>query len=363
MIAVAQPPLPKGRPVRLFVVDDSMVIRTLVSSWIEAEPDLQLAGVAADGAEAVRVLAGIEADICVLDLDMPVMGGIEAIPKLLRLRPELKLLIVSRLVQRGPEAGLKAIEAGASDYLAKPSTTDVGGTDAFRRELICRIRTLAQAGVSRPTARAGTIPRPRPLPHGGACEPPELIVVASSTGGPPALRELLCGLGAGVSQPVVIVQHMPAAFIELLAEQLTKASAIPAAVARQGEVLSPGRVWLAPGDRHLKVERKGGQLCAMLDDGPPENFCRPAADVLFRSAAKVCGARTAAVVLTGMGRDGWAGATELAAAGAVIFAQDEESSVVWGMPGAVVGSGLASLVGPVPRLAAGLRRLAEGETP
>lgn len=353
---------PVGRPVRVLVVDDSMVIRTLVSSWIVAEPGFELAGVAADGADAVRVLGGVDADVCILDLEMPGMGGIEAIPRLLRLRPDLKILIASRMVQRGPEAGLKAIAAGAADFLAKPSTNDVGGTDAFRREILARARTLALASHAPP--RAATPPgRPRLLHRSGAIGAPELVVVAASTGGPPALTDLLKGLHGDLSQPMLIVQHMPTAFIELLATQLTKASAIPVSVARDGEALQPGRAWLAPGDSHLRVERREGRLHASLDQSPPENFCRPAADVLFRSAAQACGARTVAVVLTGMGRDGLAGASAISSAGGVILAQDEDSSVVWGMPGAVVGSGLVSVVGPVGRLAMAVRSLSQGEAP
>ena len=355
------------RPIRVLVVDDSTVVRTLVSSWIEAEAGFELAGVAADGAEAVRVLGGIDADVCILDLDMPVMGGMDAIPRLLRLRPELKILVASRLVERGQEAGLKAVAAGAADYLAKPAASRPGGADWFRRELLTRARALAQAAAAPVPRRATPAPDgrapPRPRSLQSLREPPELFAVAASTGGPPVLRELLLGLEAPLAQPVVIVQHMPAAFIELLAAQLTKGSNIPVAVARDGETLRPGGVWLAPGDHHLRVERREGRLVAALDQSPPENFCRPAADVLFRSAAKVCGARSVAVVLTGMGRDGWAGASAISSAGGVILAQDEGSSVVWGMPGAVVGSGLASLVGPVDRLAAAVRRLSLGDPP
>lgn len=359
-------PKATGRPIRVLVVDDSMVIRTLVSSWIGAEPGFELAGVARDGAEAVSVLGGVEADVCILDLEMPGMGGIEAIPRLLRLRPELKILVASRLVQRGPEAGLKAIEAGAADYIAKPSTNDVGGTDAFRREILARARSLAVANPPPRSGAAAPSPapaRPRLAQRSGPVPAPEVVVVAASTGGPPVLQELLKSLPGGLAQPILIVQHMPAAFIDLLAVQLSKASAIPVSVAREGEALTAGGVWLAPGDQHLRVEKREGRLYVRLDQSPPENFCRPAADVLFRSAAKACGAHVVAVVLTGMGRDGLAGASAISAAGGVILAQDEGSSVVWGMPGAVVGSGLVSVVGPVGRLATAVRRLSHGEEP
>jgi two-component system chemotaxis response regulator CheB len=361
---LASPPAAKS-PVRLLLVDDSVVIRTLVSSWIEAEPDLELAGVAADGAEAVRVLAGVQADICILDLEMPVMGGLDAIPRLLRLRPDLKVLVVSRLARDGGAATLRALEAGAADCLAKPAAGAQGGADAFRRQLLEKARTLARTSPApAPQARGRKSSRPPRLrPLRDRFEPPELIAIAASTGGPTVLRQLLQGLPASLEQPIVMVQHMPAAFVELLAVQLSKVSPIPVAVACDGERLQRGRAWLAPGDHHLRIVRKGEQLIAQLDDGPPENFCRPAADVLFRSLAQACGRRSLAVVLTGMGRDGWAGASNIVRAGGNVIAQDEATSVVWGMPGAVVEAGLASVVGPAERLARAVAAIARGEAP
>ena len=355
---------PAKAPVRILLVDDSVVIRTLVASWIEAEPGFELAGVAADGAEAQRVLAGVHADVCFLDLEMPVMNGVEAIPRLLRLRPDLKVLAVSRAMRDVKELGLKAVAAGAADCVTKPNASDLGGAESFRRQLFEKARTLVRP--SEPAAaeagrRASRAPRLRLAP--AQIERPQLIAVAASTGGPTALRQLLQGLPADLAQPVVIVQHMPAAFIELLAVQLEKPSKIPVAVAREGEQLRPGRAWLAPGDHHLRVRRKGALFYAELDDGPPENFCRPAADVLFRSVAEACGSRALAVVLTGMGRDGSAGAAEIVRAGGAVLAQDEASSVVWGMPGAVVEAGLASVVGPAERLAEAVRAIVQGERP
>jgi two-component system chemotaxis response regulator CheB len=350
-------------PVRVLLVDDSVVIRTLVASWIEAEPDFELAGVAADGAEAQRVLAGTQVDVCVLDLEMPVMSGLDAIPRLLRLRPDLKVLAASRKTRDEAALNLKALDAGAADCLAKPNASDVGGAETFRRQLFEKARALARTADPGGPAAVRRPARPRPRPATGHIEIPALIAVAASTGGPTALRQLLQGLPDDLAQPVVIVQHMPAAFIELLAVQLTKSSKIPVTVARDGELLRPGRAFLSPGDRHLRVRRKGALLYAELDDGPPEAFCRPAANVLFRSVAEACGGRSIAIVLTGMGRDGAVGAAELARAGATILAQDEASSVVWGMPGAIVEAGLASVIGSADRLAHAVGAIVQGERP
>ncbi len=348
-------------PIRLFLVDDSMVIRTLVSSWIEQEPDLELAGVATDGAEAVQLIAGLQADVCILDLEMPIMGGLEALPKLLRLRPELKVLIASRLSHAGADATLRSLEAGAADYLPKPEASALHGADGFRRELLTKVRELGRAspkGRASPGARSARL-----RPVAPASRAPEVLALAASTGGPPVLRRFLDSLPRDYQQTVVIVQHMPSAFIELLAVQLSKTSGVPVSVAAAGMILEPGRAYLAPGDHHLRVARRGEQLVAEIDQGPPENYCRPAADVLFRSVAKTCGARAIGVVLTGMGRDGWAGAEAVTRAGGVVLAQDEATSVVWGMPGGVVEAGLASVVGPVDRLAAATLRLSKGEAP
>ena len=360
----ANRPEPHAGKVRLMLVDDSMVIRTLVARWIELEPDFELTGVAADGAEAVQMLPGLQADVCILDLEMPVMGGLEALPRLLRLRPELKVLIASRLTRAGAEATLRAMEAGAADCLPKPKAADPHGSEIFRRDLLAKARALARSEnkatsprASRPAARS------RLRPQGSRLEPIEVMVVAASTGGPLALRSFLQGLDRDLRAPVLVVQHMPEAFIELLADQLTKISPLPVSVAADGQFLDPRRVYLAPGGRHLRLIREGVRLRARLGDEPAENYCRPAADALFRSAAEICGSKVLAVVLTGMGQDGCKGASAIVKAGGTVLAQDEESSVVWGMPGAVAAAGLATEIAPVERLAEMARALAAGRKP
>jgi len=351
------------------VVDDSVVVRGLVTRWLQDQPDLEFVGSAADGAQAIRKLADIEADVCLLDIEMPVMGGLEALPHLLRLRPGLKVLIVSRLTQRGAEVALRALELGAADYLAKPEASRLGGADAFREELFAKARALGPSGgetvieadfespMTSPEPPAGLRPLPANLPR------PDLLVIGASTGGPQALRLFLHELGPAWPTPIVIVQHMPAAFTSLLAAHLDKPAGLSVQMAVHGRVLSPGVAHVAPGDFHLRVREKAGVMIAALDQGPEENFCRPAVDVLFRSAAEAFGARVLGVVLTGMGKDGVNGAAAIARAGGAVMAQDKDSSVVWGMPGAVIKAGWASVECPIEGLARAAKAIMRGERP
>ena len=355
-----------GRPARVMIIDDSAVVRGLFTRWIEGQADLALAGSAADGAQGVAKIASLDPDLVVLDIEMPVMGGLEALPKLLAARPGVRVVIASSLSHKGAEVTLRALELGAADYIAKPEAGRLGGADAYRDELLGKLRALAPRGAA---ARGAVAPvrapasdvRLRPLPQ--PLVRPEILAVAASTGGPQALREFLTALDGAWTGPIVAVQHMPPTFTTLLAEQLGRVSPAPAVEAQEGMPLLPGRVHLAAGDFHMRVRRAGAQYALALDQTPPENFCRPAADPLFRSVAELFGPRALAVVLTGMGSDGREGARAITGAGGVALAQDEASSVVWGMPGAVAGAGLASLLGPVPALARAVRALARGERP
>lgn len=368
MTASAGAPRPAGRPTRVLVVDDSVVVRGLLSQWIESDPDLELVGSAADGAQAIRKLADLGADVCILDLEMPVMGGMEALPRLLRIAPTLKILIASRLTQRGAEITLRALDLGAADYVGKPESSRLGSADDFRRELLAKARALGGAAsdiAGKDAAQAtGEPPAPGPLrPLPAFPRQPEILAIAASTGGPQALRRFLERLGGDWPTPIVLVQHMPAQFTGLLAVHLGKTLALPVVAGKHGMPLEAGRVHLAPGDLHMRVARTGASACLRLDEGAPENFCRPAADVLFRSVAEAYGDRALGVVLTGMGRDGLAGSSALVRAGGVVMAQDQASSVIWGMPGAVTRGGLASVVGSVDTLAAAARSLAAGGRP
>ena len=337
------------------IVDDSAVARGLLRQWITEDPSLELAGTAADGAQALARIEACDPDLVVLDLEMPVMGGLEALPRILAARPGVKVVIASTLTQRGAAAALRALELGAADCIGKPGSGP-GGAEAYQADLLRKLRGL--------TARAAPAPDRftlRPLP--AVLKRPEVLVVGASTGGPQALAALLSGLGPRWDAPVLVVQHMPAAFTAVLAQTLGQACGRASVEATDGMALEPGRVHLAPGDFHMTVESQGGGARLRLDRGPPVNFCRPAVDPLFSSAAAVFGDRTAAVVLTGMGADGRDGARAVADAGGVVLAQDEASSVVWGMPGAVARAGLASVIASAPVLAEAVSRLGRGERP
>lgn len=342
------------RRLRVLVVDDSAVIRKLVSDAVTASPDLELAGAAANGQQALERLAAAAPDLVTLDVEMPVMGGIETLKALKRLHPKLPVLMFSSHTERGALATLDALAAGASDFVAKPQATSPEAARAFvEKEVLPRLRALGQ----RPGERTAAPPLP-PRPAAAAPRPSstlprvEVVVIGVSTGGPQALEQVLPRLPPGLAVPVLVVQHMPTLFTRLLAERLASLGPLPVREAQGGEPLGPGTLLIAPGGHHLLVARHETRPVARLGEGPPENSCRPAADVLFRSAAEVYGAGVLAVVLTGMGRDGAAGCGVVRARGGVVLAQDRESSTVWGMPGAVVASGLADQVLPLGEVAA-----------
>jgi len=314
----------------------------------------------------VKKLAECDPEVVVLDVEMPVMNGIEALPAILRQKPNLQVVMASTLTTEGGQVSLSALDLGAADYIAKPSANHLGGAVAYRDELFDKLRRLAEAGRQR-SQRASTSPalsalaRPAPpavahassakLPVESAGFEPAVLVVAASTGGPPALKAFFRSLGPNWSTPILIVQHIPATFTAVLAEQLSKAGGPPVVEAKQAMRIEPGVAYLAPGGWHMRLAMEGGRAIVRLDQGPEENFCRPAADPLFTSAANLFGRRVLGVVLTGMGKDGLAGSRSVTAAGGRVLVQDEASSIVWGMPGAVATAGIAHLIAPVAQLA------------
>jgi two-component system, chemotaxis family, protein-glutamate methylesterase/glutaminase len=345
------------------IVDDSAVVRGLLARWLEADGEIEVVRSVGDGAQAIAHLVESEAEIAILDIDMPVLGGIEALPKLLALRPHLKVLISSTLTRRNAIISLKALSLGASDYVAKPETVrGVTTSEDFRHELIAKIKTLGaiarrQMQREQPASTAPSGRRDSALPErtfrlrAAAVVPPQILAVGSSTGGPQALMQFFAGIGRNVDVPMVITQHMPPTFTAILAEQIGKASGAPTREAEAGDTLRPGHIYVAPGGFHLTVRREGGAVNIVLDDGPAENFCRPAVDPMFRSLAAVFGPGVLGVVLTGMGQDGREGARQITGAGGSVLVQDQASSVVWGMPGAVAEAGYASAVLPLAELA------------
>ncbi|NWG47222.1 MAG: chemotaxis response regulator protein-glutamate methylesterase [Alphaproteobacteria bacterium] len=347
------------------VVDDSAVLRGLTKRWIDAEPDMEVVASASNGAQALKELAGAHCDVIVLDIEMPVMDGITALPQLIQADPSVRVIMSSTLTRRNASITLKALSMGAADCIAKPEASKgIAAATAFRDELVTKVRGLApSAGRARrkadPAPRA-TSPAPAPRaaatgpitlrPTGARAERPAILCIGSSTGGPNALLRVLADCKAALSVPVVITQHMPAMFTAILAEHLASATGHPCAEARQGEGLVPGHIYVAPGDFHMRLVRMGEGVSIALDQGPRINFCRPSVDPLFQSVASIYGARTLAVMLTGMGADGCGGTRAIAEAHGTVIAQDEASSVVWGMPGAVAQAGLANKVLPLPQI-------------
>jgi two-component system chemotaxis response regulator CheB len=340
------------------ICDDSAVIRAAIGRMLENEPSVRVVARVNNGRQAVDEVKRQQIDVVVLDIEMPEMDGMTALPLLLAADPALRVIMASTLTTRGGDIALRALRLGAADYLPKPSTAAIGD-DSFRRELVAKVVGLArmrrraaapQAGQAAGQAAqaAATSLKLRPAPARAA----ELLAIGSSTGGPQALFVLVQGLGRGLTVPVVLTQHMPPAFTPLLAAHLTKLDGPDCAEASDGEMLLAGRLYVAPGDRHLLVERTDAGLRARITQGPPENFCRPAVDPMLRSAVTACGGRVLVVMLTGMGQDGLAGTRAVVEAGGAALAQDEATSVVWGMPGAIAQNGLCHKILPLPALAA-----------
>ena len=342
------------------ICDDSATVRGILGRLLGADPAIEVVSRVGDGQQALEALPSARPDVVLLDLEMPVMDGMTALPLLLRTEPRPVVIVASALTQRGAAAAMAALRAGASDYIPKPGAAGGGALDpVFRAELLEKVKGWAPmrcrpARAVAPPAAGPPAPQRRPAAPVPArpAQAPVLLAVGSSTGGPQALATFLKALTPAPAVPVVIVQHMPAGFTTMLADHLDRVGVLRVAEARDGEVLQAGRAYLAPGERHLLVERGGAGLVARLRDDPPEHFCRPAVDPMLRSAQRACDGRVLAVILTGMGQDGLAGCRALAAAGATVLAQDEASSVVWGMPGAVARAGIARELLPPDRLAA-----------
>ena len=345
---------PGTGPIRVLLVDDSATIRSLLSTTLAADADLRVVGAAVNGRMGVDMVAADPPDIVLLDVEMPVMDGLAALREIRRIQPKLPVLMFSSLTERGAKATLDALLAGANDYAAKPAGLDAGEVAAtIRTEVIAKIKALVPRGGARDVPRplaSGSTPAAGPRVVAPRRGPIRGVVIAVSTGGPTALAEVLPGFARDVRVPVLIVQHMPPFFTAQLAERLGKLTGAHVREAEEGSPLRPGEILLAPGGRHLAVAGDANAPRARLTDEPPENSCRPAADVLFRTAAKVWGAGTLGVVLTGMGRDGLAGSKAIVEAGGEVIAQDEFTSVVWGMPGEVVRAGLADAVLPLGQI-------------
>lgn len=357
--------------VRVVLADDSAVVRGLATRWLTEAPGIELVGTAVNGRDAVRVATAMKPDVMILDVEMPELDGLGAIPEILRASPATRILMASTLTHRNAEVTLKALALGAADYLPKPVTGKLAGAADFQRDLLSRVKVLgARRAAPRAAAPAAVVTRPAPTAPATTAAPaprkalgvmPEIVVLGCSTGGPQALNTVVPALTRKLSQPLLIVQHMPPMFTAILATHLSKACGAQVLEAKDGMPVRPGSVLIAPGDFHMRLVRRHGALVVTLDQSPPVNFCRPAVDPLFQSAAEVCGERTLAIVLTGMGADGKKGCEALVAKGAGVLVQDEATSVVWGMPGAVAQAGLAHAIKPLSEIAPAALAYAQGK--
>jgi len=336
--------------ISVLVVDDSVVVRRLIVDALASEPDIQVVGTAANGRIALTKIEQLNPDVITLDIEMPELDGMGTLRELRKKHRALPVIMFSTLSVAGATATLEALAAGATDFVTKPANVGsiAESQRMIRAQLIPKIQTLGGKHRSAPTAHVAPVRRLAPPPARSARI--GAIAIASSTGGPDALAKVLSAIPGNLSVPVLVVQHMPPVFTKMFAERLDRACALHVVEASEGMPVTPGTVYIAPGDYHLTVTGRGPSAVTRLTQAAPENSCRPAADVLFRSVAQVYGAATLAVVLTGMGQDGKRGCDQLRAAGAEVIAQDQASSVVWGMPGAVVGAGLAHAVLPLAEI-------------
>ncbi len=350
------------RKIRVLVVDDAVVVRKIVTDTLSSDPDIEVIATAANGKIALQKIPQLNPDILTLDIEMPEMDGLQTLEAARKIYPKLPIIMFSTLTERGGAKTLEALALGATDYVTKPA--NVGSVSVamqrIRDELIPKIKMFCAktAGLEAPTTAvpkpiqktsAPTVPRPvaRPRPFN---QKRDILAIGVSTGGPNALADLFPTLPRDLPVPIVLVQHMPPFFTKLLAERLSSKSPMDIQEGKAGEKLEPGKAWIAPGDYHMILEKKADGVYLKTNQEPQENSCRPAVDPLFRSVAEIYGPRTLSVILTGMGQDGMKGCEQIKDKGGYVIVQDEDTSVVWGMPGFVARAGLADEILPLNQI-------------
>ena len=365
--------------IRVMVVDDSAVIRGFLTRFIESDPEIKVVASVSNGQLAVGSMTPGKFDVVVLDIEMPVMDGMTALPLILKSDPAVQVVMASTLTKANAAITLKALEIGAAECLAKPTSQELAGSTAFRDDLIQKVKALGMVArrrrgiTERPqstAAASGTAtnkapaPATAPAPKKFTLRPeiikaaPDVIAIGSSTGGPQALMQFFSDLKGGVKQPIFITQHMPATFTTILAEHIAKQSGLQCHEAVEGEVIQGGQIYLAPGNFHMTIKDQGGKKIISLNQDAQENFCRPAVDPMLRSLINVYGKKILAVIFTGMGADGMKSCQQLVDAGGTVLAQDEATSVVWGMPGAVAMAGICTQVLPLASMAKAVKEYA-----
>ena len=335
-----------SRPIRVMIVDDSAVIRTVIERILKSDNHIEVCGYAFTGEHAVNTVSVCNPDIILLDIEMPVMDGLTAIPLLLAKKADVKILMCSTLSERGAEISMKALSLGAADCILKPSgVASIQQNGDFHTELLRMVRSLGRLSVSpeKQIQKSCTLLRGRPE------LPPKIVAIGSSTGGPNALSLVMSSL-RNLPVPLVITQHMPATFTRILADHLFQVSGVSCCEGQDGMLLQPGHAYIAPGGLHMTFRKTAEGIMIALDNGPKENFCKPAVDPMLRSLSGIYGAHILAVILTGMGEDGLAGARQVVEGGGQVIAQDQASSVVWGMPGAVAQAGLCRGIMPLTEI-------------
>ena len=344
------------------MVDDSAVVRGILGRMVDAQEDMQVVTTATNGVDALEALRLQDVDVVLLDIEMPVMDGLTALPLIMQRHPRTRVLVTSALTHQGASVTMRALALGAVDYVHKPTARDGGvfGVETAAARIIAKVRAVATAHRDTPSTVRPSHGSELPLMEKSHSHPvpgdfdPQILVIAASTGGPNAVATVIAGLQRDFPLPVLVTQHMPPIFTTMFAQRLAREGSLPCEEARDGEILQGGRVYVAPGDRHLTVAGHGlvRMPTVQVTDDPPEHHCRPAADPMFRSVAQAFPNGVLAVVLTGMGEDGRRGCEVIATAGGRIIVQDEASSVVWGMPGSVVAAGVPCSIIPLQSISA-----------